>query len=516
MPPTDVHGLPDLDISHGRRLIAANALVGYVGAVGLTGLRFVTKLVLIRSLDPADFGRVITTQNLQAIVVTVASLNLGDAVLRFVGLHAQDRTGRAASVIRHALGFVVPAGIAGTLILAAASTPLAARLGLGAEGSWGVTLAALALVPLLVGDTIGASFQGLNRTWVKVGLLDMPRSLVTLAGYGTLAALGWATFAGVIAVQLAAALVASALMLIAYRRTPRLRTPQLAPSHVRTSAPVSLRELLTYSVPMFISLVIGGTLVGSGIPLVLAAQEAPEAVALFAVALTLAPLLELPAGALEGAAVPVWAAAHTGARRELKRSFTEITRWGLLLALVVFVPLMMAPREWLALLFGGGYAGPAAAVQLALAATLCAVALGPAEGMLLASGVTRGIVLARVVSGALALAVAWPLVAAWGVVGAIAAWGGSTVVSNLISGVYVFRQYGIHPFDRRYAATAASGAAAAAMCGAIIWAGPGGKGELLAIAAASLATVTLVGWGLGAWTPAELRRLVRKSPRSTT
>lgn len=268
---------------------------------------------------------------------------------------------------------------------------------------------------------------------------------------------------------------------------------------------------------MFLSLVIGGTLVGSGIPLVLATQAAPEAVALFAVALTLAPLLELPAGALEAAAVPVWAAgARTYARDEMQRSFTEITRWGLLLALVVWVPLMMAPREWLALLFGGGYAGPAAAVQLALTATIMAVALGPAEGMLLASGVTRGIVLARVVSGALALAFAWPLVAAFGVVGAIVAWGGSTVVSNMISAVYVFRLYRIHPFDRRYAATVAAGAAGAAACGAVIWIGPGGVGQLGGMAAASLATTALVGWGVGAWTPAELERLVRKSPRSAT
>lgn len=503
-------------VSGERRVIAANALAGYAGAVGVTALRLATKLVLIRSLDPADFGRVVTTQNLQALVVSLAGLGLGDAVVRFVGLHARDGTGRATGVVQRAGGLTLLLGTLTTVLLLAVATPVASRLGLGQDGAWGVSLAAFAIVPILLGDVLGMGFLGLNRTWVKVLAVDLARGAVTLGGYILLASIGWATFTGSLSVQLIAALVSAVCMMMAFRYTRAFTVPDQQ---------VPMRALLAYSLPLFVSAIIGGTLVSSGVPLALAAQHPPEMVALYAVALTVAPLLQLPAIALENAALPVWAGAAgtTGIQMKgtqvtgpLARSFADVTRWGLILALLVFVPLVTAPRECLALLFGSQYAGPTAVVEVALVAALFAVAVGPTEGLLQAFGVTRAIVVARLVSGTMALAAAWPLVRAWGVMGAIIAWGGSAVISNTVSACYLYFAYGIQPFDSRYGRVLIAGVIGGVACAAIAATGVQGVAKLGLIIAANTSIIGLVGLLIGAWHPAELTTLVRRSSQVGT
>ena len=489
-------------VAEGRRVVAANALVEYVGSIGLTALRFGSKLVLIRTLAPVDFGRVVTTQNLQGLVITLAGLAMGDAVLRFVGVHAAGGSGRVKGVIYQAARFLAVSGIGSTVLLIALAGLLANALGLGDNGVWGVSLAALAITPVLLGDTAGGAFQGLNRTWVKVGLLELPRALLTFGGYILLAVLGWATYTGALTVQLAAAVLSAGLIAVALGRAPELRYPR---------EPVPLRNLLSFSIPVFGGLIIGGTLVGQAIPLALAAEHDAEAVALYAVALTVAPLLQLPAIALENAALPVWAGSLGAQSAKQQASlFAEVTRWGLLLALLAYVPLATAPQESLALLFGSPYAGPTAVVQLALAAALFPVAVGPTEGLLMARAATGAIVVARTVSGLVTLAVAWPLVATFGVIGAVASWMTSNVVSNGVSAVYAVRLYGIHAVDSRYMRVLLVGATGWLVSLGVAGSGLTGTSKLVAVVAANLSVMVVAGRLVGAWHPAELKGLVRK------
>ncbi|MBI4887718.1 MAG: lipopolysaccharide biosynthesis protein [Acidobacteria bacterium] len=487
----------------GTRLIAANAFAGYLGSIGITALRFLTKLVLIRSLAPVDFGRVVTTQNLQALGVTAAGLGLGDAVVRFVGLYSHDDSGRPAAVVRHAIRLTVATAVIATAVLVVPAALWSTRLSLGAQGAWGVLLAALAVAPTVTGDILGSAFIGANRTWIKVAALDFSRALVTLGGYTLLLVLGRAGYIGSVSVQLAAAVASVAVMVTAFRGAAADRRPP--------SDDVKLQTLLAYSVPMFVSLVVGGTLVGAGIPLILAARETPEAVAMFAVVVTITPLLQLPANALENAAMPVWAAAvGEGPVRHLERSFRDVTRWGLVLGLLVFVPLAVAPREAVSLLFGSQYAGAATTVELALAAMLFGIAVGPIEGVLLAFGLTRAIFVARGVSGVVTLAAAWPLVARWGVNGAVAAWAVNTVISNALYAYAVFRRHRIQPVDARFVRTILAGVLGLVMARLAGALGLEGTARLAAAVVANGVTLVAAGRMLGVWHPSELAHLVRR------
>jgi O-antigen/teichoic acid export membrane protein len=298
------------------------------------------------------------------------------------------------------------------------------------------------------------------------------------------------------------AVLSCGLMIAMIRRTRAL------PSGHET---IALAELLNYSIPLFVSALIGGALVGNGLPLVLAAEHGAEVVAVYAIALTTPLLLQMPATALENAAVPVWSAA-TGKQttHQLSRSFAEVTRWALLLALLIFVPLTSATRECVTLLFGSDYAETTGLVQMALVATLFSVGVGPTEGMLRAFGATRTLLRARLLGGGAAAAVAWPLVQLWGAPGAVAAWALNEFTANGVCSYSLYRSHGIHPVDSRYVRTLATGASAWLLCAAIAPA-VDGMTRLAVVMAVNAFTIGTIGFLVGAWSTAELRRLLRPS-----
>jgi O-antigen/teichoic acid export membrane protein len=335
---------------------------------------------------------------------------------------------------------------------------------------------------------------------------DLSKGLATFAGYALLGWMGWAAYVGAVSVQLVAAALAAGLIFVSFRASSTFAQP---------SVPFPLRDLLTYSVPLFISSLIGGTLVGNSIPLVLAAQNEPGLVSVYAIALTIQPLIQLPAIAVENAAVPVWAAA-VGRQSEsrLTISYANATRSALLLALLVYIPLSVAPLEWLQLLFGNRYTGSASVVQIALAATMFAIAVGPNEGMLRALGLTHAIFVARLVAGLVTLGAAWPLIRHWGVLGAIVAWAISGVLSNFVYGLYLFRAHHIQPIDSRYVRTLAAGIAGWLAATGVAMIGAHGLTRLIAIVATNTAVVVGIGFVVGAWHLHELTDLLRGSASS--
>jgi O-antigen/teichoic acid export membrane protein len=486
------------------RTLASNALIGYAGSISLTALGLATKVVLIRSLAPADFGRVVTTQNLLAFVLVISSLSITEAVVRFVGLYSRHDLSRAKGVVLKASWFTILSGTTATVVLLEFAQPVAAWFGLGTQGERGVILSAVAIIPSLCADVIGGGLRGVNRLWVKVVALDLSRALAMFTGYVGLAFIGWATYIGAISVQLVAILLSTGLVIVAFRREP---------SFLRPANPAGLAELLEYSVPLCASGLIGGTLVGSGIPLILAAQGAPEMVGVYAIALTVQPLLQLPATAIENAALPLWAA-ESGSQRErhLAESFAHVTRWALILALLVYIPLAIAPRESLQLLFGNRQLGSMVVVEIVLTTTLFAVAVGPTEGMLRALGSTRALVIARLAAG-IAFTAAWPLIWTWGVTGAIVAWALNGVIANAVSVFFLIRLHGIQPIDSRYLRTLVVGIIAWLACASVSATNVQGLTKLVAIVSTNTLTFAILGSLLGAWHSAELTSLFQQ-PRN--
>jgi O-antigen/teichoic acid export membrane protein len=442
----------------------------------------------------------------QAVFLATVGLGITDAVIRFTALNSRQGSGHVKGVILTASRFSIASGALATALLCVFSHRIALWFGLGPTGEWAVILAALASVPTMLGDVLGGGFRGLNRMWVKVVASDLSKGLATFAGYALLGWMGWAVYVGAVSVQLVAAIVSAGLIFVSFRRVEAFKQP-----HV----PFPLRDMLTYSVPLFVSSLIGGTLVGNSIPLVLATQNEPGLVSIYAIALTIQPLIQLPAIAVENAAVPVWAAA-VGRQSEsrLAMSYANATRSALLLALLVYIPLSVAPLEFLQLLFGNRYTGSSGVVQIALAATMFAIAVGPNEGMLRALGLTRAIFVARLVAGLAALGAAWPLIRQWGVLGAIIAWAISGVLSNFVYGLYLFRTHHIQPIDSRYMRTLAAGAAGWLAATGVAMIGISGLPRLISIVATSTAAIVGIGFLLGAWHLRELTDLLRGSASS--
>jgi O-antigen/teichoic acid export membrane protein len=484
----------------GGRTIAANALAGGAGWIALAGLRFIAKVVLIRALAPADLGRVVTTQYVLGLAIMVAAAGVGDAVVRFAG--GGSDSGRPATAVVFTAGrFVLLTGLAATGLLIAVGPTLAVWLGLGPAGPYAVALAALAIVPTLLGATVGAAFSGVNRTWVKVLAFDGAGAAITLAGYLVIASVGVASYLAAVSVHVFAALLSAACVIAVFHYR----------GHASAESHASLRSLLRYGVPLFFATLIADTLVASGIPLILAARHAPESVAIYTMAITLGSLVYVATSAIENAAVPVWAAMHRASGTpHLMRSFAGATRWGLIVGLLVFVPLASTPREWIQLLFGTQYAGATAPVAVILTVILFAIAVGPYEGMLRALDDTGALLRARTIAAVAAVAALWPLVDAWGVFGASLAWAVSEVLGAVAAAAYLVRRHGIHPLDARYLRTAGVGIISWLACITISAGDMVGSTKLLTVGLANTAVVTAVGFAAGIWHPSEIAGLLRR------
>lgn len=265
--------------------------------------------------------------------------------------------------------------------------------------------------------------------------------------------------------------------------------------------------------PLFFSGLIADTLVGSVIPLALAVRHAQESVATYAMAMTLGSLVYFAATAIEGAAVPVWAGTlRTSGAGHLAPSFAAATRWGLILALLAFVPLASTPREWIQLLFGSQYAGATAPVAVTLTVILFAIAAGPYDAMLRALDDTDALLLSRTIAAVVALAVLWPLVNAWGALGAMLAWAVNQVLSTIAAAAYLFRRHRIHPVDARYLRTGAVGIIIWLVCVTISTGGMDGRATLVIVAVANTTIVAAVGFAAGVWHPSEIAGLRRRPP----
>jgi O-antigen/teichoic acid export membrane protein len=178
---------------------------------------------------------------------------------------------------------------------------------------------------------------------------------------------------------------------------------------------------------------------------VLAALAGPAAVGAFHACRTLVQPLATLASAMDSVDRPRAAAALATAgpaamRRVLLRSLAITATLGLpYLALVAW-----GAPTWLALAYGERYPQEALVVSMWCLVALCSIVCQPVESGLYVAHRTRRMFGARVVAAAVALALAWPLVARFGAAGALGAMAAGYLVAAL-AGTLGLRAVGREP-----------------------------------------------------------------------
>jgi O-antigen/teichoic acid export membrane protein len=434
-----------------NRLVAGQAIVGFGWTAAALLVGFATKMLLTRTMAPADLGVVLAAQAFTGLMLVVAELGLPDAVVRYVGADATPDAAPGRTV-RAAIGIV---SVSALLTAAAALVVLL----LWSNGSMsGDAVAATAILiagapAFAIGDVLGAAYRGVNRLGTKLLLLDVARPGIVVIAL-LLSPLAVARRAPYVAgLYVAGALVVLACLWLLFNRDPQWRSRNAS----------TRSELLRFGVPIAGAAILSGPLVNSLLPMMLSAWTGSAAVALYGIALAVQGIAGLPLGIFEQVLVPVWARmAALETPGELARSYQRYATICFSFATGLAVILLANDRALLVLLFGAGYGAADSALKYALLATLFAAWAGPNEAMLRATGLSGSILTSRLITAVAGTASAAVLIPQYGLTGAVSAFALAVVVLNVAYGTALYRAARIHPFTVRHAITTLAAIAAVA------------------------------------------------------
>ena len=445
-----------------RHLILGQALAGLGGTAVAVAIGFALKMLLARTISIAAFGGLMTAQAFVALVLTVASLGMPDAIVRAIG---REETGASRRTVYSALWIsVVCTSLVAVCLVAGLQLNVFGRM--SPDVLWATGVLACGLPITAAGDVFGAAYRGVNRLGTKIMLVDIARPCVVVAAL-LLLPFGAARGAGLIALLYVAAhlLCLTALTILFVK--DRVWNNRVAGSR---------SELIRYGGPIAAAAVLGGPLVNGVFPLMLSAWVGSAPVALLAIALTVQALVYLPTAIFEQAVLPTWSRlagqTSTDALGDSYRHYTNIC-----FAVTAGAGIVLIANDSLilGLLFGPEYVAAGPAVRIATLAALFGAFVGPNEAMLRALGASTAIFNARLISAVVGTAAGAMLIGQFGLMGAVSAFALSSIAVNGLYGVWLYRLSGIHPFSRDHARLTA--AATVALCAAALTTS-GGPGSI--------------------------------------
>ena len=423
-----------------RHVILGQALAGLGGTAVAMAIGFALKMLLARAMSTAAFGALLAAQAFVGLVLTVTSLGMPDAIVRAIGLGANE-TGASRRTVYCALWIsVVSTSLVAVGILAGLRLNIVGRM--SSDVLWATGVLACGLPITAAGDVFGAAYRGINRLGTKIVLVDIARPGVVVAAL-LLLPFGTAPGSWLIASLYVAAQLLSLTALAILFATDSVWHNRVAGSR---------SELIRYGGPITAAAVLGGPLVNGVFPLMLSAWVGSAPVALLGIALTVQALVYLPTAIFEQAVLPTWSRMagqpSTGALSDSYRHYTNIC-----FAVTAGAGIVLIANDTLILrlLFGPEYIAAGPAMRIATISALFGAFVGPNEAMLRALGESRAIFNARLISAVAGTTAGAVLIGPFGLIGAVSAFALSSIAVNGMYGVWLYRISGIHPFNRHHA-----------------------------------------------------------------
>lgn len=463
----------------------------FAGRLFAWGIRFGIAVMLARLLGASGYG----VYNLALSVATIGGilplLGLDTAIVRYTAIFAgRDEWAAVRANLRLmlsmsvALSLLVSAGlivfaeaIAGALLHDRRLAPL-------------VLISALTVPTLVLNIQLGAALRGLRRIGHEVLADQVAQPVIRLSLLLMLVVVGLTVSQALLAWTIASFAV-TALLAFFVIRAIRGRGDD-------DGRPLSMRELLRFSGPVFLSNVV----LKSGQQLqtlLLGALSTVSTVGVFAVATNVNLIGSLFHSSLATASMPLFAAAQDREDRPaLEKLYQLMSKWSLTLNLPMFLIIVAYPQALLAM-FGSEFQAGSAALTILAAANLVNAATGMSGAVLDMTGYTRWKLLNATVSVALGIALNILLVPSLGLVGAAIAALAVTAGTNILPLAEVLLLVRASPYNRSFIKPLGAGALALVVSiGVKVLLG--GAGEVIQAAAGILAlciTYGLVLFGLG-------------------
>ncbi len=448
----------DAVVREGLSSVTKGTLFLLVSTLLLVALTFVSRVVLVRSISPADWSAFSFGLTLAGVLAAIGSLGLPSAVARSLPYAATDDERR--TIVWGTLWIGSGAALGSSLLLFVFAQPIGQAL-----GSPAITLG-LQYFPIAVGSGILASliasiFQGYEDVTPNALFVQIvnPTLFVAFLAVAVVAPpFGIDYQESLLAYALANLVTLGLLVLYLVRRLPQ-RLPR------GPRSPTALPRFLRFAAPLFIVGVMG-TVTGSADTLVLGVFH-PLEVGTYTASLTLARLLPIGIAAAAYIFLPV---ASRFLRLNQPRSigviYVTVTKWMILVSLPLFVIFFFLPSSSLGFVYGSDYTGIVVPLQIAVVGAFATTLLGPASTAQVAFGQTQLLAINAVVAGVADVTVALALVPTYGYVGAAIAWVVATLTYAALSIAELAAFTGIHAFHGHFVVPVV---ATALPVGAVLW-----------------------------------------------
>lgn len=435
-------GDSEAGVREGLSSVTKGTLFLLVATLSLVGLTFISRVLVVRSISPADWSAYSFDLTLTGVLVAIGSLGLPSSVARslpYAGTDAERRT-----IIRTTMWVGGIAAFAASALLFVFARPIGNTLG-SSEIGFGLQYFPIAVGTGIMSTLIASIFQGYedvapNALYVQI---VNPALFVAFVSFGYLYPPTGLDYAGTL-IAYAAANALTLILLIVYlvRRLPR---------HIQPGprAPETARNFLRFTAPLFVVGVMVAV-TGSGDTLILGIYHHPS-VGTYTVSLTLARLLQIGITAAAYIFLPVASKfARTKDLRSIETTYTTVTKWMLLVSLPLFLLFVFVPGESLGFVYGPSYTAIVLPLQIVVAGAFVTTVLGPAPTAQVAVGQTRLLATNAIVAGLVDVIVAFALVPTYSYVGAALAWGAANATYSALSAVELASSTRVHPFHRHF------------------------------------------------------------------
>jgi O-antigen/teichoic acid export membrane protein len=442
------------------------------------------ELVLARELGAGTYGLFAICTALLVVVPHVCLLGLEYGVVQHLAAYQeQGRRDRQAGLIYAVLATAGALGlVVGVAVLIFADAIAAVIFG---KPELAAPLRVVAMIiPLeALREGMTAVFRGLRRARQQLVASDLARNLMLLA---TVPAIIW--WAPPLEMLLAVMLAGTLLSCVVGGARIVRSYPFTGAEHGRTV----LSDALRFSAPLFVWGVFQRTT--GRVPVLLAGMFLGNVeLGVFALLLRIMVIFTFVQTAVnQSAPVEFARLSYLGEREQLRTLFDRLSLGLLFMAILIALPIVVAPVLVLDTVVGAGYAAYAGLLLALTVTETLNVGSGPVGHLLICAGRRHAVIAVAFVGVVVQIGLILLLVARWGVTGAVMAEVSTGVFLILARHYLAARLLGIHAFTVRFTGLLAAGVVAAGAGAALAQLGGGAAGYVAAIAVSVVVFVALV------------------------
>ena len=469
--------------------VARGVGVSSVGQGAGRLLGYATHAAVAWMYGPAQLGFYALGITVVQVASILSQLGMDNGVVRYVAHHgAGGDTARVRGTILQSLAVTLALSLALSVLLFAGAPFLADHV---FEKPFLATMfrAFAASLPFLTFMSMALwATQGFGTLKYAAIVGQVARPLVNLLLLVIVYLFG-VQILGAVAAYVLSMAFGAVLALVSLRR--------VFPGLLAGEAEYEGRELSAASAPMIVANVTQYSNLWSAV-VVLGVFEPVPTVGVYSAAARTAALSTLVLIAFGGVFSPLAASLfRQGRLGELGRLYGDVSRWAFTGALAFFLVTALLARDVM-LFFGREFASGWPVIVVISLAQLFNSSMGPTARLLAMTEHQKAVMVSTAGSAAAGVALNLLLVPIYGVAGAAAATAAALVLANGSSLVFVRRNLGIWPYDRRYTKPVLAGVATAAIILLLRWSLPALEGlpalllfAPLALAAYSCALVSL-------------------------